>query len=153
MLEITDQLRQHAAWVDEQMPPIVLPPEAARTAEPFVAVGRRGRTPRAGRDEQGSRWVWTAMAAAAVLALLLGGLALLRSHPRQPAVTDPATDESGMVATAPDSVLLPRSTPEGLVPTALRTGAPRARPSYGLEPTAPPITQLFGADQQPVLEI
>ncbi len=153
MLEITDQLRQHAEWVEERMPPLLLPAEATRTTEPFVAVGRRGRPLRMGRNGRGSRFVWTAMAAAAVLALLMGGLVVLRSHPRQPAATDPAADESGMVATAPDSVLLPRSMPGGLVATAVRTSAPKGRQSYGLEPTAPPVTQLFGVDQQPALEI
>ena len=89
MLEIREQIRQHAAWVEEQMPPLVLPAEAARTVEPFEPIGRNRH------KGWGSRRVWTVMAAAAVLALLVAGLAVLRSHPGQPDATDPAAGRVG----------------------------------------------------------
>jgi hypothetical protein len=102
-MPIRDQLRQHAVWV-RHTPPLVLP-AGIRAAEPFEPIGRNGR------KGWGSRRVRTVMAAAAVLALLAAGLAVLRPV-GPPDTTDPAAGESGL-ATAPACVL-PQSTPEGL---------------------------------------
>ena len=172
MLEIGEQLRLHADWFEHQMPTIVVPTDVPRLAGSFEAVeeallrspegpvaagdaipAASGDIQRPDRRPRASRHVWSALAAAAVLAVVVAGVAVMRSRTVRPAPTKPTAPVSGLIATGHDSVLLPRSTPSGLLAGEVTTGSPAVAFLPGLDRTAAPTTQLFGADSTPELEL
>jgi hypothetical protein len=173
MLEIGEQLRQHAEWFEGQMPAIVLPREASRDAGPFEAADDASlhavaaaapadeETPpavaaaRADSSHRGNRHLWRAVAAAAVIALVVASVAVVRSRGGRSRPTTPTAPTSGLIATGHDSVLLPTSMAPGLLATDVTTsslGTGRG-PTTGVGPGVPAASQLFGADGVPELEL
>ena len=141
------------------MPPVVLPTDAAPTANPSPsnpADQPSHLEPTAGRSEsirRASHGLWTAMAAAAMVVLLVAALAVVRSRQGQPDATDPAAGPSSTVATDENSVLLPRTAPDGMQAVDVTTSRPSGRQHLGLDQTGPAVTQLFGVDQDGELSI
>jgi hypothetical protein len=166
MLEIEDQLRCHADWLESQMPPLVLPSAgpASGDGQPLLLAHRDLpiETPSSGSDEDPAsssrrtgRGLWAAVAATALVALVVASLVVVRSRTDNGVEPKPVkpTAPSELPATERDSVVLPASTPEGFLAADVTTNSSDDGRNPNIDPTGPPVTQLFGAADQPRLEV
>jgi hypothetical protein len=124
MRDVAEQLRDHAAWLDAQLP--ALDPESVtpwREADGPTARGDTARPPAGMGVERprepgrrAPRLLWAAAVAATILVAVVVGIALARTRsqpsPRPPAATT-STTAPQVAATGPDSALQPMAAPDG----------------------------------------
>jgi hypothetical protein len=132
MRDVAEQIRDHATWLETQLPP--LDPSAfapwhsdawtpdderdERDVLPTDPARGMGVVPVADASERpGRRVLWTAVAAMVAAAVLIAGVALSRSRahvePQPPTATTTTTSPTGLVATSPDSALQLQQIPTG----------------------------------------